>query len=82
VANLCWSVQLFELSELCRPDIRKPRDAGTSGGQGAEKKLRAMQTYEKQKKSLATIMLVTRRGAGGLVSHEKIFPFPGKMCWT
>jgi len=40
----------------------------------AEEKLRAMQTYEKQKNSLPMIMPVTRRGAGGLVSHEKLFP--------
>jgi len=53
------------------------RNIGRTGG--GENTLRAIQTYTKQKKSLPMIMPVTRRGAGGLVSHEKNFYFPGKM---
>jgi len=59
------------------------RDAGTSvwqGGRG-QKKLKVMQTYEKQK-IVTNYQARNYRGAEGLVSPEYCLSAPGKMCWT
>jgi len=63
-------------SKVRGPDIQGHRNVGRA--EGAEKKLRAVETYEKQKTSLPIIKPVTRRGARGLVSPEKNFAPPWK----
>jgi len=56
--------------------VQGRRNVGRTGR--AEKKLRAMETYEEQKKSLPIIRPVTSRG---LATPENNFAPPGKMCW-